>query len=391
MSPTGTKTPRVGFLVDTYPTLQETFVYRQVRALASAVACATRNEDLIDAARDCPIESVTGGEPFEGSGRAALFRRAWARVAGHASPLWNQRTEDTFRRWLEAHRIEVVLAQFGANGVRARAACEALDVPLVVQFFGQDASSMLLRPRYARELPAMFDLARGVVVVARDMGDRLIPLGCDASKIHPVAPGVPTDLLQPSRGVGEQPCRFLAAHRFVPKKGTLESLEAFRRCRRQVPDAEFDLVGDGHLEGRIHSFVRQHGLEGAVRIHESVENDVLRERFLRNAGCFVQHSRTAPNGDREGWPVVIGEAAASGLPVVATRHAAIPEQVLDGRTGHLVEEGDVEGMARAMIALAADPEAREAMGAAARAHMRAVGDLDTQIEALRTLLVRATA
>src|SRR5205814_22337 len=76
-----------------------------------------------------------------------------------------------------------------------------------------------------------------------------------------------------------------------------------------------------------------------------------KQRLLRECGIFVQHSMTdAETGDEEGLPAAIQEAMANGMAVVSTRHAGIPEAVLDGETGVLVDEGDVAGMADAMLA-----------------------------------------
>jgi glycosyltransferase involved in cell wall biosynthesis len=77
----------------------------------------------------------------------------------------------------------------------------------------------------------------------------------------------------------------------------------------------------------------------------------------------------APSGDCEGTPVSILEAGATGLPVVSTRHAGIPDVVLEGETGFLVDEGDLSGMAHWMIQFAEQPELARTMGSAARKHI----------------------
>jgi glycosyltransferase involved in cell wall biosynthesis len=90
------------------------------------------------------------------------------------------------------------------------------------------------------------------------------------------------------------------------------------------------------------------------------------QQEMRNARCFVQHSIQAPSGDCEGTPVGLLEAGATGLPVVSTRHAGIPDVVLEGETGFLVDEGDTEGMAAHMLRIAQDPELAARLGAASR-------------------------
>ena len=88
---------------------------------------------------------------------------------------------------------------------------------------------------------------------------------------------------------------------------------------------------------------------------------------MRQARVFVQHSLVAPDGDSEGNPVAVMEAQLSGLPVVAM-HAGIPEVVIDGQTGLLVEEGDL-GMASAIERLLQDP-ALSAQLAAGSCHVK---------------------
>lgn len=72
------------------------------------------------------------------------------------------------------------------------------------------------------------------------------------------------------------------------------------------------------------------------------------------------------NCDSEGTPVAILEACASGLPVVATRHAGIKDVILHGETGFLIEEGDVHGVAEYMVQLLEDPELAERLGRSGR-------------------------
>ncbi len=88
---------------------------------------------------------------------------------------------------------------------------------------------------------------------------------------------------------------------------------------------------------------------------------------MMQAHIMVQHSVETASGDMEGLPVSLTEAAAMGLPIVATRHSGIPEIVVDGVNGFLVEEHDIEGMATRMVALARAPQTWSALGRAGRA------------------------
>ena len=106
---------------------------------------------------------------------------------------------------------------------------------------------------------------------------------------------------------------------------------------------------------------------------------------------FVQHSLVAPDGDSEGNPVAVMEAQLSGLPVVATRHAGIPEVVIDGETGVLVDEGDVRGMSVAIERLLQDPALCTQLGAAGRCHVEQGFTLDKHLMELSRFLIQVHA
>jgi glycosyltransferase involved in cell wall biosynthesis len=161
------------------------------------------------------------------------------------------------------------------------------------------------------------------------------------------------------------PATFLSVGRFTAKKAPDLTLRAFARVRQKVPGAQLRMVGFGPLLEPCRKLAGELGLDGAVTFLGACPPPVIQGE-MRRARCFVQHSIVAPDGDSEGTPVSILEAGASGLPVVSTRHAGIPDVVLDGVTGLLVEEGDVEGMACALVRLALDPDLAARLGQAAR-------------------------
>src|SRR5690606_29444154 len=103
-------------------------------------------------------------------------------------------------------------------------------------------------------------------------------------------------------------------------------------------------------------------LETRVTLHGGQPHAVVLG-LMRECDIFLQHSRTDPvTGDEEGLPVAILEAMAHALPVVSTRHAGIPEAVIEGVNGLLVDEGDVDGMAQGLSTLARDAELRRRFG-----------------------------
>jgi glycosyltransferase involved in cell wall biosynthesis len=119
------------------------------------------------------------------------------------------------------------------------------------------------------------------------------------------------------------------------------------------------LAGDGNEadRSRLERLIVELGLSGRVTLLGQIHDP---ERWLAASDLFVQPSR------EEAFGLVYAEAAASGIPVVATRVGGIPEIVLDGESGLLVESEDAGALATAIVELLSDPARRERMGESAR-------------------------
>ena len=110
------------------------------------------------------------------------------------------------------------------------------------------------------------------------------------------------------------------------------------------------MIGDGELFDVSKNLVKSLGLENNIILLGALERKKI-IKHLQSAFLFVQHSIVAYNGDSEGTPVGIIEAMAAGLPVVSTRHAGIPDVVIENETGFLVDEGDITAMAKKILTL----------------------------------------
>jgi glycosyltransferase involved in cell wall biosynthesis len=134
-------------------------------------------------------------------------------------------------------------------------------------------------------------------------------------------------------------------------------IDAAARLREQVPELRVVMVGEGPLRGELEADIRRRQLEPIVRLH-GAEPDA---RLVYSAfDLYVQASQS------EGLPNVILEAAAAGLPIVATAVGGTTEIVTGEQNALLVERGDVAALASAIGRLATDPELRERLGRAAR-------------------------
>jgi colanic acid/amylovoran biosynthesis glycosyltransferase len=264
-------------------------------------------------------------------------------------------------------RADAVLAEYGPVGVLVKDACLRTGVPLVVHFHGYDASVREVLEEHRESYPEMFRAACAVVAVSRAMQQKLISLGASAEKVHYNPCGVDCDELRGAEPEAAPPV-FVAVGRFVEKKAPHLTLRAFAEVRRARPSARLRMLGDGPLLESSRALASELGVAEAVEFLGAQPHERVREE-MRAARCFVQHSVEAPNGDCEGTPVGVLEAGASGLPLVSTRHAGIPDVVEEGATGFLVNEGDVGGMAERMARLADDPALAGHMGRAARRHI----------------------
>jgi colanic acid/amylovoran biosynthesis glycosyltransferase len=233
-----------------------------------------------------------------------------------------------------------------------------------VHFHGWDASIHDFLREMAEPYRRMFQYAAGVIGVSRAMCRKLVELGAPAERVHWVPCGIDCQAFAGGNPAAVGP-QFLAVGRFTEKKAPDLTLRAFAATLQACPEARLQMIGFGPLLEPAQALARELGITNAVTFAGACPPAVVQEQ-MRQARCFVQHSIVAPNGDSEGTPVSILEAGASGLPVVSTRHAGIPDVVSEGETGFLVDERDVAGMAEKMIVLAKDPTLAASLGAAAR-------------------------
>jgi len=167
--------------------------------------------------------------------------------------------------------------------------------------------------------------------------------------------------------------QLLAVGRLVEKKGypvLLDAIAAVIGAGRRV---RCEIVGDGGQEARLREQIERLQLDQIVVLHGARTHQQIADSY-RRADVFVQASVVLGNGDRDGIPNSLLEAMASGLAVIASDVAGIPEVVTDAVTGVLVAPGDADALATALIGIVDDRELRRRLGTAARAHV--VAELD---------------
>ena len=162
----------------------------------------------------------------------------------------------------------------------------------------------------------------------------------------------------------EAPVTLVTVGRAVEKKGFDDLLSALALMPASGPSWRLVHVGGGGLVEALDAQARRLGIIDRVRFAGPMAQEGVVEA-LRAADVFVLPCKEGPDGDRDGLPNVIMEAATQALPIVSTRFAGVPEFVTDGVEGILVPPGDPPALARALATLSADPVLRLEMGQAA--------------------------
>ena len=289
--------------------------------------------------------------------------------------------------YLEAHKIDVVFAEYGTVGAMVTEACRLANKPLVIHYHGADVHHRKTVSEYLEFYKKAFQYASAFIAVSGDMVEELKRLGAPADKIHLASCGVDTAKFPQIDISGSNP-NFLAIGRFVEKKSPQSIVKAFKIVSDQIPNARLWMVGQGPLFDDTRQLASGIGLADRIVFTGVLKTPAIKE-LVQQSRVFVQHSVTAVDGDKEGTPVTILEAGSSGLAIVSTKHAGIKEAVLDGQTGYLVNEHDIRGMADYMIKFATDIELAVKMGNDEAQHIRKNYDIRDRIATLAAILENA--
>lgn len=290
----------------------------------------------------------------------------------------------TFKQLLKQNQVQAVLAEYGHIGITVREVCYQLDIPLIVHFHGYDAYSHYILNNQGKQYPLLFQQAAAIIAVSRDMEEQLIKLEAPKEKVYYNPYGVDMNLFQATQP-DQNPPLFLTVGRFVDKKAPFLTLLAFKSVAEKIPEARLKMIGEGQLLETCKRLVQSLSLSGQVEFLGACSHQEVAEA-MQTARAFVQHSVQTSYGDSEGTPVGVLEAGASGLPVIATRHAGIKDVVIENETGLLVDEGDVAGMSQQILNLAETPEFATQLGKVARKRIQENFSMDKSLEQLWSIL-----
>lgn len=206
-------------------------------------------------------------------------------------------------------------------------------------------------------------------------------------KLQVVHCGVDLDAIQ-WRPEGRDERLIVAVGRLQAIKGFDTLVEALALLRRSGRAFRCKLIGDGPLLAELQSLVRMHGLQDHVEILGAQPQETVR-KWLEQAAVFALPSQVAADGGRDGIPVALMEAMASGSAVVSCRTSGIPELIDDDQHGLLVPERDPHALAAALQRLLADGGLRREFATAARQRIEREFDARTEAHKLGRLMATA--
>ena len=323
---------------------------------------------------------------YEGvsAAKKAILCLSKGRVSGGLEPY--------FEQVLRRQHVRLMHVHFGDDAVGMLETKRAAGLPMVTAFYGADVSQVPRDPTRRLKYQELFAEGELFLAEGHALRQALLNLGCPSEKAVVQRLGVDVDSLPfvARRPDASGAVKILIAATFREKKGIPDALRAVERVRRHSPRLEVTLIGDagskpGDQEEKARILEILERLRGTVTWTKFIPYPLFREALFKHH-VFLSPSVTAKDGDSEGGaPVSLIEAQATGMPIVSTFHADIPEVVIPGESALLSPERDVDGLAENLARLVAEPRKWEAMGKAGRAHVEAQHNVRVQVARLEEL------
>ena len=382
---TGARRPlKVAMIVGGFPKITETFILNQITGLLDAghevdiyarrrLAETAVHEDVERyglRARTCYYEL-----PHSRLGRLRHALRSWIRhglkhpyALARCMALWRYGSLYAVLNNL-AHagpflerRYDIVMCHYGTNGIDFIFLKDLFpDLRFVTMFHGGD---LLLGDEKGAHVYARLRAKGDVFLVTSDVYGRrkLLEMGFDASRIVRHRVGVAVDRIGfKTRTKPTDELRLLSVARLVPEKGLeygIRAVATFRQAHPELP-VRYRVIGDGPQRDALVALSHRLGVQDEVQFLGTIPSQQVIE-WMHASDVFLLPSVAEPFG------VVLLEAQASGMPVVATRAGGVPEAVLDGEAGLLVPARDPGAIVTALEFLLARADDWERMGHAGR-------------------------
>lgn len=168
-------------------------------------------------------------------------------------------------------------------------------------------------------------------------GKQLESLGASINKIKIIRRGLmPLPKMKENQEI-QSPLKIISIGRLVEKKGYFRQLEIYKTLKDKNIDFQALIVGDGPLRETLLTRIKALDLAKEVLLAGWLnQEDTL--LTLSNADLFIFTGKVTDSGDRDGFPNVLGEAMATGVPVISSQVSGVPEVIKDDETGCLIND-----------------------------------------------------
>lgn len=295
--------------------------------------------------------------------RWPLLNRVVRQINVHRAATLSHASERLIEDFLLSHGATHLFAEFASTGSTILPVAKNLALPLTVMSHGWDVNVLGSMPQWRWRYRKLFQEAK-LIANSPFLYGRMVSIGAPRERLRIVSCAVATPPISPVSHEGNR-TRVVMLSRMTPQKGPLHSLRAFALAADQHDALSLDIVGDGPMLAQIRDAVRELRLEERTTIHGMLPHDQAKQ-IVSESHLLIQHCLTLPGGGIESQGLSVMEAMSCGLVPIVTRHGAFPDYIRDGKTGWLVDEGDINAMAKRLVRMAADPAARRRIGVAAR-------------------------
>ncbi|RAQ39361.1 glycosyl transferase, partial [Arthrospira sp. O9.13F] len=289
----------------------------------------------------------------------------------------------------------LIHAQFGLSGALVLPWVVRLKIPLIVHYRGADATVKEQSSRYSslnhwvyfQRLATLKQQTTLFLTVSKFIEKKLLEQGFPPDKIKTHYHGVDVHQFTPDLAIQREPI-VLFVGRLTEKKGCEYLIQAMAKISSQIPDIKLVIIGDGPLANDLQNLAAK-----TIKNYQflGLQSPEIVKNWMNRAQIMATPSITGTQGDSEGLPNVVLEAQAMGLPVVSTYHAGIPEAVIDGETGFLCPERDIDGLANSIQQLLTNLEMWQKFSQQGRKYMQSNFNRDRQTRRLEEIYTTVLA
>ncbi len=316
---------------------------------------------------DAPLDQQLGVVRIAIRPQLRFIDRLWLKTSGSSSTtveLIAHQTEGKLLKLCRRTKAEFLFADQYWSALAVQGVARRLDIPWGLFVHGKE---FLEENPEKRQLLADADLVLANSAFSKSLA---VCRGAKEKRIKVVHPAVDTEVFRPPgdrsavrRHLGINGCKALltVAH-LVSRKGHAQVIRSLPVVKLACPEVVYLVVGRGPYKGQLRALAEELGVSDAVRFCGYVP---AHELPLYYGAADIHVMPSTCDGDVEGFGISFIEAAVCGTPSIGSRSGGIPDAIVDGETGFLVEPGDIDGLAERIVALLSNEKLLDQMSLAA--------------------------